>query len=233
MNELDLTARVAPTPQRPLLGTTVLLVEDSRFASEAVRLLCLRSGARIRRADCLASARRHLGTYRPGVAIVDLGLPDGSGLSLIKELAGATHRPQVILATSGQPRSEVEPEALAAGADGFLPKPIESLAAFQQLILRHSPKDHWPKGLRVVGSEQISPDRLALSEDLVYAERLLGDATVAPDFVVNFLQGLARTGHDHALLAETRDLAAHALDDIRPRLHALISERLVGDRRVV
>ncbi|CTQ31494.1 response regulator [Jannaschia rubra] len=228
----DLGARPAPTAQRPLLGQTVLLVEDSRFASEAVRLLALRSGARIRRADCMASAERHLLTYRPGVAIVDLGLPDGSGLDLIARLARATQRPNVLLATSGQAPDAVEAEAMAAGADGFLPKPVESLAVFQQAILRHLPHDLRPRGLRVIGSESVEPDRLALSEDLIHADRLLSDERVSPRFVAEFLTGLARTGHDAVLLAETQGLAARTMDELRPVLRRLIAERL-DDRRVV
>ena len=38
----------APTALRPMLGLTVLVIEDSRYACDAMRLLCLRSGARIR-----------------------------------------------------------------------------------------------------------------------------------------------------------------------------------------
>jgi len=102
MDPLDdfITTR-PPTARRPLLGVTVLVVEDSRFACEALRLLCLRSGARIRRADTLEHARKHLGVYRPTVLIVDVGLPDGSGLDLIATCAKAIPRIDVILGTSG------------------------------------------------------------------------------------------------------------------------------------
>ena len=81
-----------PTTERPLLGSMVLVVEDSRHSCEALRLICQRSGARIRRAESLASAERHLRTYRPRIAVIDLGLPDGSGLSLIERLAGTDPR---------------------------------------------------------------------------------------------------------------------------------------------
>lgn len=231
MDELTLKARPVPTAQRPLLGVTVLIVEDSRFASEAVRLLCLRSGARIRRADCIASAERHLGTYRPEVAIVDLGLPDGSGLTLIERLAQATARPDVILATSGMDRTEAEATAIAAGAAGFLAKPIEGLAVFQEAILTHMPADRRPMGLRELSAEAVQPDRLALDEDLARAERMLMEDDVAPDFVAGFLQGLARTGHDSDLLAKARGLRGTA-PEIRDRLMALIASRR-GARGIV
>ena len=109
----------AMSGDRPLAGLTVLVVEDSRFASEAVRLLCLRSGARIRRADCLASARRHLATYRPAVVIVDMGLPDGDGAGLIAALAAMRPRVPVILGVSGDPDRRVA--ALADRAEGQAP----------------------------------------------------------------------------------------------------------------
>ena len=117
-----------PTARRPSLGLTVLVVEDSRFACEAVQLLCLRSVARIRRADSLAHASKHLGVYRPSVLIVDVGLPDGSGLDLIESCAAAATRIDIILGTSGD--ADVETAVVAAGADGFITKPIASLSAF-------------------------------------------------------------------------------------------------------
>ena len=70
-----------------LFAVTILLVEDSRSASEAIRLFAAESGARVRRADSLHAASRHLAIYRPNVVMVDLGLPDGDGMALIRHLA--------------------------------------------------------------------------------------------------------------------------------------------------
>ena len=101
----DFAMQRLPTAERPLLRLTVLAVEDSRFACEAIRLMCLRSNARIRRAD------------------------------LIKELSASSPRGGVIIGTSGD--DNAREEMLAAWADGFLAKPVSSLAEFQECNLQH------------------------------------------------------------------------------------------------
>lgn len=196
-----------PTAARPLLGLTVLVVEDSRFASEAMRLLCLRSGARIRRADSLFHANRHLAVYRPSVVIVDIGLPDGSGVDLIRELAGVRPRVDVLLGTSGDP--DAERKSIKAGADGFLPKPLASIGYFQSRILEHLPADRQPKGVRVLSNEVVVPDAVALRDDLAAAAVALEDSSDHRTlrYLTQFLGGLARSVDDTNLEREMDTLA--------------------------
>lgn len=206
----SLLAPQSPTPERPLLGLTVLVVEDSRFASEAMRLLCLRSGARIRRADSLHSARKHLRVYRPNVVIVDLGLPDGSGAELIDELSHARPGVDVILGMSGD--SGAEALASAAGANGFIEKPISALGTFQEKVLSCLPEGARPSGLHAVTNEEIWPDMIALQDDFVHIADLLttdGGENML-DYIAQFLSGLARTAGDAEM-----ETAAHSLADHR------------------
>jgi len=198
-----------PTALRPLLGLTVLLVEDSRFACEAVRLLCIRSGARIRRADSLANAKRHLAVYRPSVMIVDVGLPDGNGIQLIETTAHGSPRINVILGTSGDPTFRAD--VLKAGANGFLDKPIASLAAFQSAILEHLPADRQPPGPRLLSDEVVSPDRVAFHDDLSHVAEVLDGRDDTPrtvEYVTKFLHGVAQSADDADLERAAAKLAA-------------------------
>lgn len=228
---LSLVTPRAPTANRPLLGLTVLVVEDSRFACEALRLMCLRSGARIRRADCLRSARRHLQVYRPTVAIIDLGLPDGSGADLIAELVQTQPRVELILAMSGDAFNQEM--AIAAGADGFLTKPFSSLASFQQAILSRLPAGRQPPSPRQVSDEMIEPDPIAYRDDMVHLADVLNDHTSEKvvDYVAQFTSGVARSANDTPLLDAALSLAkARAAG--RPsqaslaRLAGIVQERL-------
>ncbi|HVL20944.1 MAG TPA: response regulator [Amaricoccus sp.] len=166
-----------------LFAVTILLVEDSRSASEAIRLFAAESGARVRRADSLAAASRHLAIYRPNVVMVDLGLPDGDGMALIRHLAGASTPIGGIVALSGHERTAWQGEALAAGASGCLEKPIASLRAFQECLLavlpdadtRRRPDE---RELALAGRASV---KAALEEDLRRARALHAEAMPAGD----------------------------------------------------
>jgi CheY-like chemotaxis protein len=184
----------------PLRGLTILAVEDSRFASDALRLICQRTGARLRRAETLLAAHAHLRTYRPDVAVIDLGLPDGNGVGLIAELAMSPHRPEAILATSGDVAGREA--ALDAGADGFMEKPLESIAAF----CRHLGAVMPLRGLSgaLLRDETLQPDPLALHDDLERAAQLLTRQAPPGRYVAGFVRGLAGQMHDLDLAEAAR-----------------------------
>lgn len=220
-------------PGRPLTGLTVLVVEDSRVASEAVRLLCLRSGARIRRADSIRAALRHLQTYRPGAVLIDMGLPDGDGADMIGLFARAQPRIPVILGISGDPENRAA--AMRAGADGFLAKPVESLAAFQQAILSALPAEARPQGLRALPDDIIAADPGALRDDLAHVAQVLAEAddTAAIDYIARFLAGVARSAHDRMLEDAATALArghadGRALAMDLARISGLVQDRLAA-----
>lgn len=225
----DLMFTRAPTARRPLLGLTVLVVEDSRFASEAVRLMCLRSGARIRRADSLENARRHLAIYRPTVLLVDVGLPDGSGLSLIRSTSEAATPIQVLLGMSGDSCAD---DVLAAGADGFLEKPVQSLAVFQSAILAHLTAEQQPPTPRAIADDVIKPDPIAYRDDLTHIAQVLDDTNdeIALDYVTQFLSGVARSAQDHDLNAAVTNLTKLRRAGNNPNAGVVALSQLVQTR---
>lgn len=223
----DYKMNFRPTALRPLLGMTVLVVEDSRFSCDALRLLCIRSGARIRRADCLRSARRHLEVYQPSILIVDLGLPDGNGAELISELSASVPRVPAILGTSGD--AFAENIAISAGADGFLPKPFASVAGFQACILQALPADLRPQITRMVMNDTVFPDPIAYRDDMEHVAQILSEADQKRDldYVLQFLSGVALSAND--------DVMSDAVDRVKTLLcdNRSAEEEVIGLSRLV
>ena len=121
--------------------------------------------------------------------IVDIGLPDGSGLDLISTCAKVIPRIDVILGTSGD--SILQEAVLACGANGFIPKPISSLAAFQSAILFHLPTNRQPPGPRLVTNESVNPDLIAYQDDLTHMAAVIGsgDARESLGYVTHISAG--------------------------------------------
>ncbi|MHA3914422.1 response regulator [Halovulum sp. GXIMD14793] len=202
-----------------LLGVTIMLVEDSLCASEALRLMAVASGARLRRADCLTSAKRHLAVFRPNVVMVDLGLPDGDGLDLISTMAKSVPSPAVI-AFSGGDLDDWGPAARHAGADATLVKPVGGIAAFQDCILsvledgEERRKGHIPQPfLKPAASAD------AIREDLRNARELLrvALATRDPDslnYASQFVDSIAAMLRDHEMEKCVSQMIAAAPGDL-------------------
>ena len=162
-----------------------------------------------------------------------MGLPDGNGAELIARMAALRPRVPVVLGMSGDPDNEAA--AMEAGADGFLTKPVESLAHFQHLILSSLPPEAQPTGLRVVNSDVIQPDRGALRDDLAHVAEVLSAAsdTTASAYIARFLAGVARSARDEPLeeaaTALARDHSAgRALAADLARISGLVQDRLAA-----
>lgn len=227
---VDLTMSRAPTAERPLLGVMVLVVEDSRYSCDAIRLICQRSGARIRRAESLASATRHLRAYRPRVVIIDLGLPDGSGLTLIRQLARADPRIDVIIAMSGD--DALSQDAMVAGADIFISKPLDSVSSFQSTVLGLLPKDSRPAHVAIPLEDTVEPDPVALRDDLALVAELL---SASPNlevlgYITTLLRSVARESGDNGLEQLAQDMTKIDPDNSRAPLElaATIRQRCLA-----
>ena len=217
-----------------LFAVTILLVEDSRSASEAIRLYAAESGARVRRADSLHAAGRHLAIYRPNVAIVDLGLPDGSGMELIRHLASASTPLGSIVALSGHERAGWQAEAAEAGAAACLEKPIAGLRAFQECLLSVLPDAGTRRGpdgreLALAGRASLGA---ALADDMRRARALLAEALPAGDldtvaYCAQFLGSVGEMLGDADLVAAARGVARPG----GPVILAALVERRLGAGR--
>ena len=126
--------------------TRVLVVDD-----EPQILRALRINLRVRQYEVLtaatgAEALDVAGRHPPDLIILDLGLPDLSGLEVIEGLRGWTSVPIVVL--SGRADSADKVEALDVGADDYVTKPFsmdELLARMRAALRRSGPPDDEPQ----------------------------------------------------------------------------------------
>jgi DNA-binding response OmpR family regulator len=119
-------------------ATRILLVEDDDRIRDELRHALVASGYRVGLAGTLAEARERL---RLGWSLVllDLGLPDGDGLDLCREMRAAGDDTPVIVATA-RDQNEHRIAGLDSGADDYVAKPFDMdvLLARLRSVLRRS-----------------------------------------------------------------------------------------------
>jgi CheY-like chemotaxis protein len=121
--------------------TRVLLVEDNELNRALVRAILARtSESRLRAADLvevenLAGAREALAGGTFDLILLDVHLPDGSGLSVAQEVsAGPPERRPAIVALTAAALPRERAAAMEAGCDTFLAKPYTSSDLVEAIV---------------------------------------------------------------------------------------------------
>ncbi len=119
-------------------GSMILAVEDDARNAALLRAVLEPAGFRMLFADSLASARAELAQATPDLVLLDVGLPDGNGLDLARELRASARTATVpIITASARVLPADQTAAQDAGSDRFLPKPLrprELLSAVHALL---------------------------------------------------------------------------------------------------
>ena len=115
-----------------MLPSILVVDDDAAVRDLVVRILRSWGYAVVGQAGSVAEALVSADDLRPDVVLVDIGLPDGDGFSLTRQLRA--RRPvRVVLFSSDADRANVA-AAHRAGAIGFLPKDELSSPALQEMI---------------------------------------------------------------------------------------------------
>lgn len=140
------------------LPTHILIVEDEADIRRFVRLTLETEGHTVHEAATLQRGLIEAGTRRPDLVVLDLGLPDGDGVDLIRDLRTWSAMPIIVLSARGTESSKIA--ALDAGADDYLVKPFGSgeLTARVRAQLRRSQRSSNAEAVPLIQFGNITVD---------------------------------------------------------------------------
>lgn len=143
----------------------LLLIDDDQELCELLGSWLTQEGFDVRACHDGLSARQALADLTPAAVVLDVMLPDGSGLELLKQLRGEhPDLPVVMLSARGEPLDRIL--GLELGADDYLAKPCDprELTARLRAVLRRT--------------QPVAPSSQLELGDLCYSA-LRGVATIA------------------------------------------------------
>lgn len=119
-------------------GPLVLAVDDEPGILRLIKLELTPQGFRVLTAESAAEAMEVAQEYRPDIALLDIVMPDMSGLELMRELRERGDLPVILLTAKGSDSDKVR--GLEMGADDYLAKPFspDELSARVRAVLRRA-----------------------------------------------------------------------------------------------
>ena len=134
------------------MATTVLVIDDEPQIRRVVRNALSGDGVRIAEAGSASAGVDLAAAERPGLIVLDLGLPDGDGVEVLREVRKWSSAPILVLSARGSDQEKVR--LLDAGADDYVTKPfstVELQARVRALLRRAHPAGNRDQPIEVEG----------------------------------------------------------------------------------
>lgn len=219
----------------------VLIVEDDPEIRHIVRVLLEAEGYRVSEVETAGRAEVAARTEKPDLVLLDLGLPDGDGVAVIRAIRGWSPVPVVVL--SARAFEEQKILALDAGADDYVSKPFsapELLARVRAALRRNAQAAHQTARIRIGACEldlqqriargpngdiHLTPNEFRVLECLVRSAGLI----VTQQQIIREVWGPSREDDSRNLRVVIRALR-QKLEPDPPRPRYLVTEAGVGYR---
>jgi DNA-binding response OmpR family regulator len=143
----------------------ILVVEDNRTMAMTLEMSLAAQGHGVRVAGSVKAAEHAIGEANPDLVILDLGLPDGEGLDLCRQMREAKRLTPILILTARH-ALEDRVEGLSTGADDYITKPFElpELLARVDALLRRQ-RWHGSGGTVTAGRLTVDFDSHEASRD--------------------------------------------------------------------
>jgi two-component system sensor histidine kinase RpfC len=197
----------------------VLVADDNPTNREVIGKILERGGHTVTLVNDGEQALDEIESKRYDLVILDRNMPGTGGIEALQALRVMTRArerlPVIIL--SADAALETKRAALDAGADAFLPKPIEALRLLEEVHRLAKPESRQPvESLAAEGGEAVE-QATVLNEDTI---KLLEELGSSPEFVRK-LAGVFISDNSAILKRIEEALGARNFREVRSHLHAL------------
>jgi DNA-binding response OmpR family regulator len=206
----------------------ILIVEDSPRVAETVGAALRAQGHAVSVAEGVRAADDACAAQPFDMAIVDVGLPDGSGLAWCQSARSAgSELPMLILTARSGVADRIA--GLDAGADDYLCKPfsVDELTARVRALGRRGPR--WTESVRAFGAVRVDRDRRIVTVDGAKVPFTAREFDVVALLAWRDGRVISRDEVLEAVWGDVSDRAAGSLEVLLVRIRRKLAERGVRD----